>query len=170
MRLLSPLAIFTGPYAVLARWAVIVVLLAAVAGFFWVQGDRHGTRKLIDYQAKEAIATTRIVTARAAAAQQVVTKYVKVKGDTQTVTKTIEKEVVRYANPGFCLDAAWRVRHDAAALNAIPDAGFESDGASGAPKAAEALAVVTSNYAACNRTADRLDALQEWIRSQAAVK
>ena len=40
----------------------------------------------------------------------------------------------------------------------------------GAPSAAEALGVVAGNYAAHHRTADRLDALQEWVRKQQAVK
>lgn len=36
--------------------------------------------------------------------------------------------------------------------------------------AAAALNTVTENYAACRRTADRLDWLQAWVREQAAVK
>lgn len=100
-----------------------------------------------------------------------VTRYIKVKGDTEVVTQTITKEVVRYAeaNPGYCLDAGWRLLHDNAARNAIPDPGVKPDGEGGAPTAATAIQTVTGNYAACNRTADRLDALQAWVREQWAV-
>lgn len=166
------LGIFTGPYALLAKWGVIALLLAAFGGFCWLQGNEHGTQKLIDYQGAQVVEAVRISAAREKVTEKVVVKYVKVKGDTQVVTRTVKEEVVKYAesNPGFCLDAPWRLHHDAAALNAVPAPGLVPDGAGGAPKAAAALAVVTDNYAACHRTADRLDALQEWVREQAAVR
>ena len=45
-----------------------------------------------------------------------------------------------------------------------PAAGLES------PKAAQALATVTSNYARHHRCADRLDSLQDWVRGQMKVR
>lgn len=39
----------------------------------------------------------------------------------------------------------------------------------GAPRAAEALATVTANYAAHHRCADRADALQDWVLQQYEV-
>jgi len=68
-----------------------------------------------------------------------------------------------------CLDPAWRLLHDAAALNAVPGDPGTADGAGGAPPAAAALSTVTANYSACHRTADRLDALQRWVREQSAI-
>jgi hypothetical protein len=84
----------------------------------------------------------------------------------------VEKEVVKYAesNPGYCLDVAWRVHHNDAANNVVPAPGPAVDGEAGAPKAAEALAVVTANYAACHRTADRLESLQAWVTEQGKVQ
>ncbi len=38
------------------------------------------------------------------------------------------------------------------------------------PSAAQALQTVTDNYARHHRCADRADALQEWVRGQAAVR
>lgn len=38
------------------------------------------------------------------------------------------------------------------------------------PTAAQALATVTGNYARHHRCADTADALQAWVRGQAAVK
>lgn len=172
MSFLTPLSLFTGPYGVIAKWGVIAALCAAVSGFFWVQGDRHGTRKLIDYQAKQAVETVRVAQARSIVTERVVTKYVQVKASNKTVSDTIAKGVSDYAssNSGSTLTPAWRMFHDAAALNTIPAAGFEPDGTSGATSAATALETVTENYAACTRNAQRLDALQGWIRAQAAVK
>lgn len=169
---MNPLAIFAGPYALLAKWAVIALLVLSFGVACWVKGNQHGTAKLTDYIGKQAIEKARIAKARDIVTEKVVTKYIAVQGKTKVVTNTIEKEVVRYAeaNPGLCLDARWRVLHDDAAANRLPSPGLQPDATSGAPKAAEALEGVTENYAACHRTADRLDALQSWVRSQAEVK
>lgn len=169
---MNPLALFAGPYALAAKWGVIALLVASFGTWAWFKGNEHGTQKLIDYRGAQAVEAVRINTARTAAAAKVVTRYVAVAGATQIITETVEKEVIKYAdaNSSLCLDAAWRRLHDAAALNAVPNPGSEADGAGGAPKAAATLDVVTGNYAACHRTADRLDALQGWVRAQEAVK
>jgi hypothetical protein len=39
-----------------------------------------------------------------------------------------------------------------------------------APSAAEALRALSANYAAAHRSADRLDALQDWVRRQLGVR
>jgi len=169
---MNPLAIFAGPYAALAKWAVIGILCLALFAFGWVKGDEHGTQKLVDYVAGQVKEGVRINAARQAATAKVIVKYVEVAGATQVVTETVEKEVVRYAdaNPGVCLDPDWRRLHDAAAANTIPGPRPPTDGPGGAPKAAEAIDAVTGNYAACHRTADRLDALQGWVKAQQAVR
>lgn len=156
---------------ILARvlvYGLLAGLLIACGGLY---GYRRGELKLFDYQAKEAAASVAIVTKQGKVTEKVVNRYIKVKGNTQVVTKTIEKEVVRYAevNPGYCLDAAWGRLHDAAATNTVPQPSSFSDGAERAPTAAGALETVTASYAACNRTADKLDALQSWVREQATV-
>lgn len=137
-----------------------------------MHGFFHGEKKLFEYQAKEAKEGARIIVKRGAVTTQVVTRYIKVAGETKTVTQTVEKEVVRYAesNPGLQLDRAWRWLHDAAAGNRLPDPRPETHGEGGAPTAATALTTVAANYAACHRTADRLDALQDWVREQAKVR
>ena len=162
------LAIFTGPYALLAKWGVIALLGLAIFLTGWVKGNQHGTNKLTDYQVKQATEAVRIARGRDVVTTQVVTKYIKVKGETEVVTKTVEKEVIKYAeaNPGYCFDPAWRVLHDAAAANTVPNAGPPTDAA---PRAAEAIATVTENYAACHRNEDRLTSLQDWVRKQQAV-
>lgn len=158
------LAVIPLPYRLLA---MAVAALALVA-FGWFKGNEHGTQKLTNYIGEQAREAVRIGTARRAITEKVVTQYVKVAGETQIVTQTVEKEVIRYAdaNPGACLDPEWRRLHDRAALNTVSDTGRSVDVA---PRAAEALETVTANYAACHRTADRLGALQDWVRAQAGV-
>jgi len=166
---MNPLAIFAGPYALLAKWGVIALLVAAFGGWAWFKGNEHGTQKLNDYIAKQATAAVRIAKGRNSVTVEVRTKYIKVAGQTQVRTEVIEKEVVRYAeaNPGYCLDSGWRRLHDAAAANAIPG---PASGTDVAPRAAEALETVTANYSAAQRNADKLTALQDWIRGQQAVR
>lgn len=139
--------------------------------FGWFKGNAHGTQKLNDYIAKQALERVRIAQGRERVTTQVVTRYVQKAAKTRVVTKVIEKEVVKYAeaNPGYCLDPAWRVLHDRAANN-LSDSAPGVDGPSGAPKAAEAIQGVTENYGKHHACVDRLDALQEWVKRQQAVR
>lgn len=156
---------FTGG---IARWLVLGAVLAVAVVMLrmhWVQVGREQILR------ETAVAGVRLVVKQGAVTERVVTKYIKLKAATEIVTQYVEKEVTRYAesNPGYCLDAEWRRVHDAEALNTVPEAAGRPDAEGGAPKAATALATVTANYAACHRTADRLDALQEWAAGQAAL-
>lgn len=164
-------SLLPGLGAFLNPWVLLAV--AAVAAGVWFHGYATGRDQLDDYINEQAQAAVRVVVKQAAATEKIVTRYVKVKGATVVVTRTVEKEVVRYAdaNPGLCLDADWRRLHDTAAANAVPGAAGGAAGEGGAaPPAAVALQSVAENYAACHRTADRLDALQDWVRAQRAIK
>lgn len=154
------------------RFAVWGAVGAAVLAAAWFHGYTRGELKLYDYKITEATQALSIVVKRGEVTERVVTRYVKVAGATRTITNIVEKEVVRYVerNPGSCLDPQWGRLHDAAALNRIPDAQSVADGAAGAPTAAAAIETVSSNYAACNRNADRLESLQAWVKDQEAVK
>jgi hypothetical protein len=158
--------------ALLNPW--ILLAIAAASGWLWFQGYKVGAAKLEAYRSEQLQQATRINTKRAEVTERVVTKYItRIVPQTQIVTETVEKEVIRYAesNPGMCLDGAWRVLHDAAALNTVPDRASLAYGAPGAPPgAAQALGTVTENYAGCHRVADRLEALQDWVKGQQAVK
>ena len=111
----------------IGRWIVLAVIVSA--GFAW--GCHHliniGRQQVLAENQKAAI---KIVTKQGAVTTQVVDHYIKVKGETLTVTKEVEKEVVKYAeaNTGLCLDADWRRLHDSAALNTLPKAGQPIDG------------------------------------------
>jgi hypothetical protein len=133
-------AVFAGPYAMLAKWAVIGLLLAAFGGWAWFKGNEHGTQKLIDFKGELAAQAVRIGTARERVTTQVVIEYVKVAGKTETVTTTVEKEVVRYAdaNLGSCLDADFRRLHDLAAANRLPGPAAPADDPVRTPPAAPA--------------------------------
>lgn len=163
--MLSIIGFFTGG---IGRWIVLAVVVAGAAAFARSHFINEGRQQVL---AENQAAALKIIVQQGAITERVVNKYIKVAGATETVTQTVEKEIVRYAetNTSTCLDADWRRLHDSAALNAVPAPGQPPDGTSGAPDSATALETVTKNYARCNRTADRLDALQDWVRQQYAV-
>ena len=157
------------PYKIIA----VAAFLAVYGGICWFKGDSYGTQKLTEYQAAQMKEAVRIVTKQGEVTTQVVTKYVQVAAKTQATTQTIEKEVVKYAetNKTFTLDPEWRSLHDRAATNSVSSASAKPDDAARSPpSAAEAIATVTANYAACYRNYDKLVGLQDWVRQQAAVK
>lgn len=122
------------------RYLVYGALALAVMGMAWIHGYSRGERKLYTYQAEQAREAVRIIKARGEVTERVVTRYIKVAGETQVVTNTVEKEVVRYAtlNPGSCLDPGWGRLHDAAARNQLPEPEPPADGPLRAPAAAPA--------------------------------
>jgi hypothetical protein len=167
----AALTIFSGPYAMFARMAVVAIILVSAFGTGWVKGNQHGTKKLTDYQGAQAVESIKVVTRQGEVTEREVTKYVNVAGKTKVVTETIEKEVTKYVDSkplalACMLDNRWVRLHDAAALGTVPPAASADDATAGTVSAAQALPGITSNYAAGNRTADRLEALQGWVREQ----
>ena len=165
------LAFFAGPFG---KWAIIGILLAGAALTGWIKGNEHGTAKLTDYIAKQATEAIRIAQARAVVTERVVTKYItKIVPQTEIVTKTVEKEIVRYetAKLDTCpLSVAAVSLHDSAASNAIPDAAKSVDGTASGFETARLTKACTENYAVYHQTANRLRSLQEWIKEQGAVR
>lgn len=115
-------------------WVLLVI--GVVAGGVWFTGYSFGRDALDDYIKDQAKAAVVVITKQGAVTTRVVTKYIKVKGDTEIVIRDVEKEVIRYAetNPdGLCIDADWRRVHDRAALNAAAAAAPGADGTLRAP-------------------------------------
>lgn len=150
------------------RWLVLAIVLGLGVTALRVHWVQVGREQVLRENIKVA---TKIVSQQGAATEKVVTQYVKVKGKTEVVTEYVDREVKVYeeTNTGLCLDADWRRLHDSAATNQVPSSRRATDGEGGAPTAAAAERTVTENYARCNRTADRLDALQNWVRTQEAI-
>jgi len=153
------------------RAAVIVTLLAIVAGLaWWATASYHAAVQRAD-QAETTAATLRKQLDNAQRATVTVTQYVdrerviRVKGD------TIIKEVPRYVPvqaDAACVVPRGFVRlHDAAAAGAVPN---PDSGAADAAPAGVALSTVAStvaaNYTDCHLDAARLSSLQQTLRDQ----
>lgn len=131
-------------------------------------GYHRGIRNLWEYQAEQARAAVPVIVKQGAVTERVVVKYrdriVKVKGDTEFITKEIVRYVPASADP--VLPAGWVLLHDAAATRAVPPAPDGVDVAAPAVAASQALEGVVWNYGACHATEAQLLELQAWVREQ----
>lgn len=171
---MNSLAIFTGPYALLAKWGVIAALVSAFAGYFWFKGDEHGTQKLIDYQGKQATEAVRIGTARVLIVHEIEIKYVDRIQKIYVQGATIEKEVKVYVtakDDAGCVVPVGFVREYNAAWSGAPaGSAAESDrGPSGVPLSTVAQADA-GNAKACLIYKEQRDGVIEFYRKQQAVR
>ena len=151
------------------RWALLAVIITAALAFEREHLINEGRTQVI---AETKVAAAKIVVKQGEATVKIVDHYHETQGKTKTEIQYVDREVTKYAeqNTSYCLDAEWGKLHDSSAINAISNSSIGTDAARGAPTAATALEVVTENYARDHRTADRLDALQDWVRQQSLVK
>ena len=163
------LSIIPLPYRLLAMGIAMVALF----GFGWFKGNAHGTAKLTEYIGQQAKEAVRIVTKQGEVTTQVVTKYVQVAAKTQTVTQTIEKEVIKYETLKLdqtLLSVAAVSLHDSAAANTVPDSAKSVDGSPSEVTASTLDKTCIANYATYYKVSDELTGLQEWVRQQQAVR
>lgn len=157
----------------LTRYLVYGVVILCVLSTVWMHGFFHGEQKLFEERAKLATEKVALVVKQGGITEKVITRYVRTAAKTATTTESIEHEISNLANAPtpegsdrHCLAPSWGWLHDAAADNRVPGNPRPADGTARAPEAIAALRTVSQNYAACHRTADRLEALQEWVREQ----
>jgi hypothetical protein len=162
--------------SILGQWQRILVygvLILSVVGAIWFHGYHKGVLRLYDYQAKQANEAVKLIVKQGKVTERVVTKYItQVRYKTDVITKTVEKEVVRYVQAGIdsCpISRAGVMLHNSAASNTVPDTAGTTDGTPSEVKASTLIQTCTANYATYHETADRLRALQEWIKLQQEV-
>lgn len=171
---MNPLAIFSGPYAMLAKWGVIVALLSAFGAWSWFKGNEHGTQKLIDYQGRQATEAVRVGGERVKIVYEVETKYVTEIEKIYVKGKTITQEVKIYVtakDDAGCVVPVGFVREYNAAWSGAP-AGSPADadrGPSGIPLSTVAE-TDAGNATACLVYKTQRDGLIEFYRKQQAVK
>jgi hypothetical protein len=156
------------------RWVAFALLGAVLFGYGYVRGlcrqqaldERAEMAQVAAVRRVENHAATISAQADASRAQQTAAARV--------VYQTITKEVIRYAQTpigAVRLDAQWVRDHDAASsLSPVPNTAGNADGGAGSVTAADALAVVTDNYASCNATRQQLIDLQQWVTAERAVR
>ena len=151
-------------------WQVYLVVGLALVFFLWggIQYRRGeaATQKLWD----EANAVSAVIARQAVAAAENITKQVDIRYVDRIVTvrekaDVIVREIPVYIPDDSCdLPGGFRLLHDAAASNTIPEA-------SRIPYAApvpaqDATRTIAENYRTCHEVRVNLEALQEWVVQQ----
>lgn len=105
---------------------------------------------------------------QAVVSDKTVTEYVDRVQIVQGKSREIIKEVKVYVQDTCTLSGGFRLLHDSAIYNELPDPARIAD--------AEAIGVeavaqtVLENYQACNTNSETLAALQGWVREQSAIR
>jgi hypothetical protein len=162
--------LFSGPWAIVARFAALAIAISGIFGYGWIKGNEHGTAKLAAYQGEQAIASAKLVVVQGAVTTRVEKAYidrvktVKEKGDaiiqTVPIYITAENDSACYVSNGA------RIVHDSAAINTLPAPPSGDNGASSGLKLSTVLTTVAANYKTYHEVAARLTACQGWIREQ----
>ena len=153
------------------RAAVIVALLASVAGLaWWAAASYHAAVQRAD-QAETTAATLRAQLDNAQRATVTVTQYVdrerviRVKGD--IIIKEVPRYVPAQADAACVVPRGFVRLHDAAAAGAVPNPDTGDPDAAPAGVALSTVAsTVAANYTDCHVDAARLSGLQQTLRDQ----
>jgi hypothetical protein len=105
---------------------------------------------------------------QAVVSDQTVTKYVDRVQIVQGKSRTIIKEIPIYVQDTVNLSGGWRMLHNNAVNNELPDTTRDSD--EGTVTATDALETVAANYGICHENSQTLQALQSWVREQSAIR
>ncbi len=147
------------PYRIL----ICIALIAAVFGFGWFKGSASVHADWDTAKQAQELANSNASTEQAEQKIQVVTQYVDRVQVVHEKGATITKEVKVYVPSDSCpLSGGFRVLHDAAAANQLPDPTRVADAP--AADAQAVAATVTGNYETCNVIREQLIALQNWAR------
>jgi hypothetical protein len=155
------------PYRILA----VILLGLSIFGFGYYKGLQVSKEKIALFEAKARLEYEQLRIAYEKAKnhvnEKIVTEYVdRIIYVTKWRTKNVEivKEV-----PSNCeLSAGWVHVHDSAAEGRDANSTAAADGTSSEIKDTEALATVIDNYGTCAANAEKLTALQNWIKEQKA--
>jgi len=153
-----------------SSYKVIAVVVAALglAGtsyyFGYTRAKTAADLEFKEYVDKIEKQITKLENELAEAEAKVIIEYV------DRIVKIKEKEYV-YINkakdvPSKCeLSNGWVSLHDSAASGSEPDSAGVIDATPSGIKDNQALETVTSNYSICERNAEQLKSLQEWVRN-----
>lgn len=147
------------PYRILMTAAFISA--AFIAGV--TQGKNGKQRQWDAEKAKTQIAVIEKKSDQLEKSIEVVTEYVDRVQIVKEAGKTIVKEIpvyVKVNNDHCMLPAGFRLLHDAAATNTVPDPSRIANEA--AVDAATVAETVAENYATCNEIREQLVSLQRW--------
>lgn len=145
------------PYKILGAVAIAAALLACG---YW-RGAQSVRVEWASAKLQQQLADSFVATENAEKSVEIVTQYVDRVKVIHEKGVTIIKEVPVYVPSDSCaLPGGFRVLHDAAATDSLPDPSRVADAP--AVDAQTATATVVDNYTTCNAIREQLIALQTW--------
>jgi hypothetical protein len=158
-------ALIPPQYRILARAIVLVGAAVSLFAWGWFKGSANVQRDWDTERLQTANAIAKLEAQQSQVTTKVITEYVDRVKIVREKGRTITNEVVKYVPSDTCnLPGGFRVLHDAAASNTLPDPAAASDAA--AAPASTVATTVTENYAACHEIRAQLITLQDWITRQ----
>lgn len=158
----------------------LLFLLGAAGTAFWAGVRWKGAevvRLRAEMDAYKANAERIIAEEKARQAkvtEVVVTKYLtraaKVKEVTKEVVREVKVAVPAQYDASCPLPLGWVRIHDSACTNTAPGPTSAVDGTPSTVSPSDALETVVTNYGICHENAEKLLALQEWVRLQYGEK
>jgi len=148
--------------------AICTTLAAALFSSGLYVGHKWGVSSCYEATIEAQRHTIETGVKQAVVSDKTVTEYVDRVQIVQGKSREIIKEVKVYVQDTCTLSAGWRVLHDSAVNNELPDpariADAETIGLEAATK------TILENYQTCNVNSETLAALQGWVREQSAIR
>ena len=151
-----------------AKIAIATTLCAALFSAGLYMGHQIGVSGCYEAQIKAQAHSIETGIKQAVVSDKTVTEYVDRVQIVQGKSRTIIKEIPIYVKDNCTLSADWRLWHNNAVYNAVSDTTRDSD--EGTVTAQDAIETVAVNYGYCHENAEKLSALQGWIREQSAIR
>jgi hypothetical protein len=150
-----------------SKIAICTTLAAALFSAGLHVGNRLGVSSCYEAQIEAQAHSIETGIKQAVVSDQTVTRYVDRVQDLQKTSRAIIKEVI-HVQDTCTLSAGWRLLHDSAANNELPDTSRDSDERTVTSQ--DALERVAANYGICHENSTTLSSLQEWVKEQSLIK
>ena len=148
--------------------AIATTLAAALFSAGLYMGHQIGVSGCYEAQIKAQAHSIETGIKQAVVSDKTVTEYVDRVQIVQGKSREIIKEVKVYVQDTCTLSGGFRLLHDSAVNNALPEPARIADAET---IGVEAVAqTVLENYQACNVNAETLSSLQGWVREQSAIR
>ena len=151
-----------------SKIAICTTLCAALFSTGLYMGHQIGVSGCYEAQIKAQAHSIETGIKQAVVSDQTVTKNVDRVQIVQGKSRTIIKEIPIYVQDTVNLSAGWRMLHDSAVNNELPDSARIVD--EGTVTAQDATETVAANYSICYENSATLSSLQDWVREQSAIR
>ena len=151
-----------------SKIAIATTLCAALFSAGLYVGHKWGVSSCYEATIEAQRHTIETGIKQAVVSDQTVTKYVDRVQIVQGKSREIIKEVKVYVQDTCTLSGGFRLLHDSAIYNELPDPARIVDEAP--VSVADVAETVARNYGICEETKTTLQALQSWVREQSSIR